>query len=101
MSSHRSSLHRLRAVVVSVVAACGATIALAQQGTGVFRSGADLVFVPVWVTEGRHRVPGLKSGDFALTDFVDRFGPRLAHLNTMLAVLRPLAAAPKKPDSSA
>jgi hypothetical protein len=32
----------------------------------------------------------LVEGDFALTDFVDRFGPRLAHLNTMLAVLRPL-----------
>ena len=35
----------------------------------------------------------LVDGDFALTDFIDRFGPRLAHLNTMLAVLRPLAAA--------
>ena len=40
----------------------------------------------------------LLDGDFALTDFVDRFGPRLAHLNTMLAVLRPLAAAAKKPE---
>lgn len=33
----------------------------------------------------------LLDGEFALTDFVDRFGPRLAHLNTMLAILRPLA----------
>ena len=41
----------------------------------------------------------LLDGDFALTDFVDRFGPRLAHLNTMLAVLRPLAAAVRKPDA--
>ena len=40
----------------------------------------------------------LVEGDFALTDFVDRFGPRLAHLNTMLAVLRPLAAAVRKPE---
>lgn len=38
----------------------------------------------------------LVEGDFSLSDFVDRFGPRLAHLNTMLAVLRPLAAAQKK-----
>ncbi|WP_410961816.1 hypothetical protein, partial [Salmonella sp. SAL4359] len=37
----------------------------------------------------------LVEGDFTLSDFVDRFGPRLAHLNTMLAVLRPLAAASK------
>ena len=36
--------------------------------------------MPLWVS-------------LALSDFVDRFGPRLAHLNTMLAVLRPLAAA--------
>jgi len=41
----------------------------------------------------------LLEGDFALTDFVDRFGPRLAHLNTMLAVLRPLAAAARKPEA--
>jgi hypothetical protein len=42
----------------------------------------------------------LVEGDFALSDFVDRFGPRLAHLNTMLAVLRPLAAAQRKQDNS-
>jgi len=41
----------------------------------------------------------LLDGEFALTDFVDRFGPRLAHLNTMLAVLRPLAAAVRKPEA--
>lgn len=41
----------------------------------------------------------LIEGDFALSDFVDRFGPRLAHLNTMLAVLRPLAAAPRKTEA--
>jgi hypothetical protein len=43
----------------------------------------------------------LLEGDFSLSDFVDRFGPRLAHLNTMLAVLRPLAAAQRKPDEAA
>lgn len=41
----------------------------------------------------------LMEGDFSLSDFVDRFGPRLAHLNTMLAVLRPLAAARGKAES--
>jgi len=40
----------------------------------------------------------LMEGDFSLSDFVDRFGPRLAHLNTMLAVLRPLAAAKTKTE---
>jgi hypothetical protein len=41
----------------------------------------------------------LLEGEFTLTDFVDRFGPRLAHLNTMLAILRPLAAAVRKTDT--
>jgi hypothetical protein len=41
----------------------------------------------------------LLEGDFSLSDFVDRFGPRLAHLNTMLAVLRPLAAANRKTEN--
>lgn len=41
----------------------------------------------------------LLDGDFTLSDFVDRFGPKLAHLNTMLAVLRPLAAAQKKAET--
>jgi hypothetical protein len=41
----------------------------------------------------------LLDGDFSLSDFVDKFGPRLAHLNTMLAVLRPLAATNKKAES--
>jgi hypothetical protein len=43
----------------------------------------------------------LLEGEYSLTDFVDRFGPRLAHLNTMLAVLRPLAAAIKKSETPA
>jgi hypothetical protein len=42
----------------------------------------------------------LLDGEYALTDFVDRFGPRLAHLNTMLAVLRPLAAAMRKTETT-
>lgn len=41
----------------------------------------------------------LVDGDFALSDFVDRFGPRLAHLNTMLAVLRPLAATQRRSEN--
>ncbi len=34
----------------------------------------------------------LMEGEFTLADFTDRFGPRLGHLNTILSVLRPLAA---------
>lgn len=34
---------------------------------------------------------GLADGEFLLTEFVDRFGPRLAHLNGVLQVLSQLA----------
>lgn len=36
----------------------------------------------------------LADGDFMLTEFVDRFGPRLAHLNGVLQVLSQLSAIP-------
>lgn len=36
----------------------------------------------------------LQDGEFMLAEFVDRFGPRLAHLNGMLQVLSQLSANP-------
>jgi molecular chaperone DnaK (HSP70) len=36
----------------------------------------------------------LLEGDFMLTEFVDRFGPRLAHLNGVLQVLSQLSSTP-------
>jgi hypothetical protein len=33
-------------------------------------------------------------GEFMLNEFVDRFGPRLAHLNGVLQVLAQLSSAP-------
>jgi len=48
----------------------------------------------------RENYENLLDGEYALTDFVDRFGPRLAHLNTMLAVLRPLAASLNKKNET-
>jgi hypothetical protein len=40
----------------------------------------------------------LADGDFVLQEFVDRFGPRMAHLNGILQVLSQLGA-PLAPDS--
>jgi hypothetical protein len=36
----------------------------------------------------------LMEGDFMLNEFVDRFGPRMAHLNGLLQVLSQLSATP-------
>ncbi len=43
----------------------------------------------------------LMDGEFMFHEFVDRFGPRLAHLNGMLHVLGQLAASPDMGDSNA
>ncbi len=63
---------------------------LEQIHAALMREMADYV-------EDNHE--NLLEGDFSLSDFVDKFGPKLAHLNTMLAILRPLAAANKKSDA--
>ena len=42
----------------------------------------------------------LVDGDFMLNEFVDRFGPRLAHLNGLLQVLAQLSSTPPTSASS-
>jgi hypothetical protein len=42
----------------------------------------------------------LADGDFMLNEFVDRFGPRLAHLNGVLQVLSQLSVVPASSNST-
>ena len=63
---------------------------LEQVHAGIMRDMSEYV-------EDNH--DNLVDGDFALSDFVDKFGPKLAHVNTMLAVLRPLALNLRKPEA--
>jgi hypothetical protein len=42
----------------------------------------------------------LRDGEFMLNEFVDRFGPRLAHLNGLLRVLSQLSSTPSPANSS-
>lgn len=44
--------------------------------------------------EINHNLDGYIEGEFLLNEFVDRFGPRLAHLNGVLQVLAQLSASP-------
>ena len=41
----------------------------------------------------------LMDGEFMLTEFVDRFGPRLAHLNGVLQILSQLSSVPNTVNS--
>jgi hypothetical protein len=42
----------------------------------------------------------LRDGEFMLNEFVDRFGPRVAHLNGLLQVLTQLSANPDQVNTS-
>jgi hypothetical protein len=42
----------------------------------------------------------LLDGDFVLNEFIDRFGPRLAHLNGVIQVLAQLSSAPNPTNST-
>ena len=44
--------------------------------------------------EVRENEESLEDGEFMLNEFVDRFGPRLAHLNGVLQVLSQLSSMP-------
>ena len=39
----------------------------------------------------------LQDGDFALAEFVDKYGPRIIHLNSLVQVLSQLASTPETP----
>jgi hypothetical protein len=43
---------------------------------------------------------GMLDGEFLLNEFVDRFGPRLAHLNGVLQVLSQLSSVPNPANSN-
>lgn len=59
---------RTRAAI-GVVAVSAVTFTVrAQEPVATFRSGADLVLVPVWVKQGERPVTGLTAADFTLSD---------------------------------
>lgn len=64
------------------------------------RSAADALsrvqteFLERLTDEVNEDAESLLEGEFMLTEFVDRFGPRLAHLNGVLQVLSQLSSTP-------
>ncbi len=51
-------------------------------------------FLEGMTEEIRENYDSLLDGEFMLNEFVDRFGPRMAHLNGLLQVLSQLSATP-------
>jgi len=51
-------------------------------------------FLEALTAEVNANYENLVEGEFMLNEFVDRFGPRMAHLNSLLQVLSQLSATP-------
>jgi hypothetical protein len=59
----------------------------------------QIEFLNGMTREINENVDALMDGDFMLNEFVDRFGPRLAHLNGVLQILAQLSSAPNPANS--
>jgi len=56
-------------------------------------------FLDALTMEINDNVDVLMDGEFMLNEFVDRFGPRMAHLNGLLQVLSQLSAVPDQTNT--
>jgi hypothetical protein len=57
-------------------------------------SQVQVEFLAGMTREINENVDALMDGEFMLNEFVDRFGPRLAHLNGVLQILAQLSSTP-------
>ncbi len=63
-------------------------------------SQVQVQFLDKMTDEVNDTLEGLMDGEFMLTEFVDRFGPRLAHLNGVIQVLAQLSSLPNPTDTA-
>lgn len=64
------------------------------RGAAEALSKVQTAFLASLTDEVRENAEGYLEGEFLLNEFVDRFGPRLAHLNGVLQVLSQLGSIP-------
>jgi hypothetical protein len=57
-------------------------------------------FLEALTEEVNSNAEELLDGEFVLNEFIDRFGPRLAHLNGVIQVLAQLSSAPNPTNSA-
>jgi hypothetical protein len=62
-------------------------------------SQVQIEFLNTMTREITENVDALMDGEFMLNEFVDRFGPRLAHLNGVLQILAQLSSVPNPANS--
>jgi hypothetical protein len=63
-------------------------------------SKVQTAFLENLTEEIEDNADGMLDGEFVLNEFVDRFGPRMAHLNGVLQLLTQLSSTPEKSGAS-
>lgn len=112
-----SALDRNNELLEEMVAAMGATqkqrvqelnqwkqanprLSTACRNSAEALSRVQVEFLNRMTEEINDTVEEMMDGDFMLNEFIDRFGPRLAHLNGVIQVLAQLSSIPNPTDTS-
>lgn len=89
-----SATQRQRAAELGQWKQANPALARACRGAAESLSKVQTEFLVGLTREIQENAEALMDGEFMLNEFVDRFGPRLAHLNGVLQVLSQLSATP-------
>jgi hypothetical protein len=89
--SQLSATHRQRNQELSHWKASNPDLAKSCRRAAKTLSRVQTEFLDTLTSEVNANAEALADGEFVLNEFVDRFGPRLAHLNGMLQVLAQLS----------
>jgi hypothetical protein len=90
---------RQRAVELGQWKQANPTLARGCRVAAEALSQVQVEFLGTMTREINENVDALMDGDFMLNEFVDRFGPRLAHLNGVLQILAQLSSTPDPANS--
>lgn len=89
-----SSVQRQRAQELAQWKEANPRLAKSCRGASEALAKVQTEFLTTLATEINDNPEALIDGDFMLHEFIDRYGPRLAHLNGVLQVLAQLGSAP-------
>jgi hypothetical protein len=92
--NHLSAAQRQRATELGQWKEANPELARGCRTAAETLSHVQTQFLEHLTEEVRENADVLMDGEFMLNEFVDRYGPRLAHLNGVLQVLSQLSSAP-------
>lgn len=98
--THVNTTQRQRAVELGQWRQANPHLARKCREAAEALSRVQTEFLHQLTEEVNENFDALLDGEFMFTEFVDRFGPRMAHLNSILQVLTQLSSAPPAPNSS-